>query len=156
MIMKKIFFILNIVFVAIGGVAAQSRQSVFAEAAGQGMSFTLNYDTRFYDIPDGPGFRVGASYLKTSKLDFLRVPIVINYLIGQEGKFMELGLGVTLGNSEILDSGSRNVGTLCFGYRMQPADGGLTYRVALTPYFTFGSKSVFIPYFGGASIGYCF
>ena len=154
--MKNTFFLLSFILLTIGAVNAQSRQSVFAEVGGQGMSFTLNYDMRFYDAPEGPGFRIGGSYMKTSKVDFLRVPIVLNYLIGQDGKFFEIGAGATIGNSEIMDSGSNTVGTLCFGYRLQPADGGLTYRVALTPYFTVGSNSVFIPYFGGVSIGYCF
>lgn len=156
MIMRKRFSILFFVISVASIVNAQSRQSVFAEFGGAGEIFTLNYDTRFYDVPEGPGFRIGASYLKTGSVDYLRVPIVLNYLIGHDGKFLELGAGATLGNSEFLDSNSNSVGTLCFGYRVQPVDGGLCYRISLTPYFTMGNNSVFIPYFGGVSIGYCF
>ncbi|MDD2797412.1 MAG: hypothetical protein PHV20_02345 [Bacteroidales bacterium] len=136
--------------------SAQSKQSVFAELGGQGMSFTFNYDTRISGNEDGSGIRIGGSYIKTAKLDFLRIPVGFNYLIGQDGKFLELGIGATFGNSEILDSGSNTVGTLCIGYRVQPTEGGLGYHVGLTPYFSFGDKGVFIPYFGGVSVAYCF
>ncbi len=150
----KIALILGLVFV--GASFAQSRQSLFLEAAGQGLSFTVNYDTRLLDEVDGIGLRVGASYMKTSKIDFLRVPVSFNYLIGSDGKFLELGLGATFGNSKMMDTDSKTLGTLCIGYRVQPPEGGLCYRAALTPYFNVGPNSVFIPYFGGVSIGYCF
>lgn len=148
------FFLLSFIFAP--AVFCQSRQSLFAEFGGQGSLFTLNYDTRLTNEVDGIGMRVGACYMKTSKVNYLRLPIGVNYLIGDNGKFMELGLGATFGNSNILDSESHTIGTLCFGYRVQPPEGGLCYRVALTPYFTMGSNSLFIPYFGGISVGYAF
>lgn len=154
--MKRVLFVSIIALLINFSTYAQSRQSLFLEGLGQGMSFTLNYDTRLTDEVDGIGLRVGASYMKTPKIDFLRVPVSFNYLIGSEGKFLELGVGATFGNSKILDSESQMVGTLCIGYRVQPPEGGLTYRAALTPYFSMGEKGVFIPYFGGVSIGYCF
>jgi hypothetical protein len=44
-------------------------------------------------------------------------------------------------------------GHLTFGYRLQPADGGFTFRAAVVPIFGQGG---FVPYYAGLSFGYKF
>jgi hypothetical protein len=124
---------------------------------------------RFKKTEGGLGFRVGVggfsvrsdnfdgTYDKTS---IITVPVGLNYLLGKDDRhFFELGAGVTYVNSKessnFYDDGNfRNTfGHLTFGYRLQPKDGGFTFRAAINPVF---GKGFFIPYYAGVSFGYKF
>ncbi|WP_158824811.1 hypothetical protein [Mucilaginibacter lacusdianchii] len=135
-------------------------QNIFVELGGPGLLLSLNYDTRFLNRHDGVGGRVGVGYLSIDKNSLLTVPLQINYLLGKNGKYFELGLGATFvklrGNEDSFlsfDDASSVLGNMTFGYRYQPEDGGFHYRAGLTPLF---NKSNFIPYFGSVGFGYTF
>lgn len=97
---------------------------------------------------------------------------MINYLFGKDNNFFELGLGGIIsfnGTTFVGASRSPVTGTITLGYRRQPADGGLLFKIALTPLFGFEenyrytgsgnsrtSSFVFNPLFGGISFGYAF
>lgn len=139
---------------------AQSAKSINFELGGPGLA-SFNFDTRFGPKEDGIGGRIGIGGFSLrgdgENVTVLFVPIGVNYLIGKdERNYFELGVGVTpviASTSFDSDNFSTTFGHVLFGYRMQPKDGGFTFRAFVSPVFgEFG----FIPYFGGVSFGYKF
>ncbi len=135
-------------------------QNVFVELGGQGVLFSANYDTRFGARRNGLGGRVGIGYLAVDGVNITNIPVSLNYLLGKEKNFFEIGLGATVlaagsTNEDILFEGNSSgvLGTMSFMYRLQPVESGFSLRVGLTPIF---NSSVFLPYFAGVSLGYTF
>jgi len=136
-------------------------QNVYVELGGPGLLFSANYDTRFSNRRDGMGGRIGAGYISVDGNSLFTLPIQANYLLGKQGKYFEIGLGATFvstdGNSrdEFLsfDDTSNVIGTMTFGYRYQPVNGGFNFRASINPVF---NSSNFVPYFAGISFGYTF
>lgn len=143
------------------------KQSLFFEVFGPGATYSFNYDTRFQNTNDGLGGRIGISYLGSADaIKIFTVPVVLNYLLGKKGNYFELGAGATFVNVSsdadsdsddvlFLDGGNESsvLGTLNFGYRRQPVDGGFTFRAGFSPVFGQGS---FIPYWPYIGFGYSF
>ena len=137
----------------------QSAKSVFFELGGPGLA-SFNFDTRFSKREDGFGGRIGFGGFSIKSdgdnAGVIFIPIGLNYLLGRDNRnYFELGAGVTPVFAS--DGGDGNFsstfGHLNFGYRLQPQDGGFTFRAFITPVFaSFG----FIPYYGGVSFGYKF
>ncbi|HMI05468.1 MAG TPA: hypothetical protein VK541_23470 [Pedobacter sp.] len=173
--MKKITVLLGILFAAVslqnasaqdiiavqnnGAPSVKRAQNIFVELGGQGLTFTANYDSRFTNRKDGLGGRAGIGYFALDGDKITTIPLSLNYLLGKGNKFFELGLGATYistsGNSEVLfnENESNVIGTMSFFYRVQPEDGGFSFRAGLSPVF---SKDFFLPYYGGISFGYSF
>lgn len=152
--MKKLFIIL------IGMIAVSqtsTAQSVYAELGGPGLA-SLNFDTRFSKTNGGFGGRVGVGGFSIDGSGIVFVPVGLNYLISKDNRnFFEVGAGVTpvFGSGDLADGDnfSSTFGHVLLGYRMQPADGGFTFRAFISPVFGSG---YFIPYYGGVSFGYKF
>ncbi len=95
-------------------------------------------------------------------IGILTVPISLNYLLGEGKNFFEIGLGATyIGGSTSFDLFGNEletertvVGTMAFMYRLQPINGGFSFRGGLTPIFS--RKDGFVPYYAGISLGYSF
>lgn len=166
--MKRNNVLLTILFLAIGcssvfaqesSPAVKRAQNIFIELGGQGLTFTANYDSRFTNNRDGLGGRAGIGYYSQDGDKITTIPLSLNYLMGKGNKFFEMGLGATFistsGNSEVLfnKNESNVMGTLSFFYRVQPEDGGFSFRAGLSPVF---SSDFFLPYYGGISLGYTF
>lgn len=141
-------------------ISEKRAQNIFVEIGGQGLLFTANYDTRFSNKSNGLGARVGIGYLAVSGNHATTVPISLNYLLGKGKNFFEMGLGTTLlavkGNEDTFsfnESKSNFVGSMSFAYRLQPSDGGFSFRAGLSPIF---NKDFFMPYYAGLSLGYTF
>ncbi|MET0395040.1 MAG: hypothetical protein ABW019_17980 [Chitinophagaceae bacterium] len=156
--MKKTV-IISIAFVLCAATAgAQAAKSLYAELGGPGLA-SFNFDTRFTNREDGIGGRIGFGGFSIGGTGAIFVPIGMNYLIGKDAKnYFEVGAGVTpVFLSGVLedDDGdfSSTFGHLLFGYRMQPRNGGFTFRAFISPIF---AKGAFIPYYGGVSFGYKF
>lgn len=138
-------------------------QSVYFELLGPGATYSFSYDTRFQNTLNGLGGRAGVSYIAVDGNDVFSAPIMINYLLGKEGKYFEMGLGATYINFSSKESASENevlfiddstiFGTMVFGYRKQPVDGGFMFRAGISPFFGEGN---FIPYYPYFSLGYTF
>ncbi len=135
-------------------------QNVFVEIGGQGLLFTANYDTRFSNKRNGLGGRIGIGYIAADGDNATTIPLSMNYLLGKGKHLFEIGLGATLlatgGTDESFffkDNDSSVIGTMSFSYRLQPVDGGFSFRAGLTPVF---NKDFFIPYYAGLSLGYSF
>lgn len=157
--MKK-FAIIALVFISSITMAnAQAAKSVYFELGGPGLA-SFNFDTRFSAKEGGLGGRIGVGGFKIGGSGALFVPVGLNYLFGKDGKnYFELGAGVTpvFASTEDTDDEDLNFsstyGHLNFGYRLQPKDGGFTFRAFISPIF--GSWG-FFPYYGGVSFGYKF
>ncbi len=157
--MKKILFIF-LMLISTSAVYSQAAKSAYFELGGPGLA-SFNFDTRFAGKQDGLGGRVGIGGFSLRSdgegVGVIFVPIGVNYLIGKDEKnYFELGAGVTpviSSNTFDADNFSTTFGHVLFGYRMQPKDGGFTFRAFISPVFgSFG----FIPYYGGVSFGYKF
>src|SRR5699024_1993088 len=111
---------------------------------------SFNFDTRFTKRDDGIGGRIGIGGFSVSSSDgnggrdhagVIFIPVGVNYLLGKDGRhFFELGAGVTpvIFSGDTDDNGDNfttTFGTALFGYRMQPAEGGFTFRAFISPVF---------------------
>ena len=165
--MKKIilvcFFIAGAIITNAQGVekklgTSASASQLYFEAGGSGLIYSLNFDSRFSKTENGAGFRIGLGGAGGNDGGYFAVPAQINYLLGENGKYLELGAGATffhLSDDSFFDDDSENpvYANLVIGFRSQPfGKKGLTWRVAFTPFI--GSIG-FVP-FAGASIGYRF
>lgn len=164
--MKKVLFFLFCV-AATGIVNAQgvektmgtsaSASQLYFEGGGSAIIYSLNFDSRFGKQENGLGFRIGAGGAGGSGSGYFAIPAQINYLLGENGKYLELGAGATYfnitGDDFFFDDVTSTQANLVIGFRSQPfAKKGLTWRIAFTPFI--GSEG-FSP-FAGASIGFRF
>ncbi|MBK8954641.1 MAG: hypothetical protein IPM34_03665 [Saprospiraceae bacterium] len=143
-------------FISLSTSFSQSNQSVYAELLGNGLIFSFNYDTRFSDKPTGLGGRFGLGFIGKGDEGALLIPMQLNWLLGKDGKYFEIGLGTTYvgGTQEFFEEDIDHfVGTLTFGYRRQPLDGGFMWKAAITPILADG---FFWPYYVGFGLGYSF
>lgn len=156
--MKKqvTLFIFSILFSA--ALSAQSAKSIFFELGGPGLA-SINFDTRFGNREDGLGGRVGIGGFKVEETSAIFIPIGINFLLGKDSRnYFEIGGGITptFISDDLIEEDGNFTGTfghLVFGYRLQPANGGFTFRAFMCPVFGEGG---FIPYYAGVSFGYKF
>ncbi len=139
------------------GMPTRKGEAIFFEVLGAGLTYSFNYDTRFQQTRDGLGIRAGISYI--GDIDdggVLTVPVQINHLMGKNNKYFELGVGATYASATgFFDEGDSDtvIGTMTFGYRLQPEDGGFLFRISMTPVLV---GDVFFPFYGGVSFGYAF
>ncbi|GAA4755623.1 hypothetical protein [Flavisolibacter ginsenosidimutans] len=129
-------------------------KSVYFELGGPGLA-SINFDSRFSKGEAGLGGRVGIGGFSVDGDGVVFIPIGLNYIVGKDQRnYFEMGAGVTpvIGTGDAGDFSS-TFGHLLFGYRMQPANGGFTFRAFINPVF---GKGFFIPYYGGLSFGYKF
>ncbi len=153
--MKKLLFIFTLALASYHVANAQSAQSVYFELGGPGLA-SFNYDTRFTGREDGIGGRIGVGGYSIDGEGVVFLPIGINYLLGKDSRhYFEIGGGATpiFGDNGGDGTFSELFGHLVFGYRLQPINGGFTFRVFLCPIFGNGD---FVPYYAGLSFGYKF
>jgi hypothetical protein len=160
-VMKKIILLSTVFFMFSLISRAQPAMSVYAELGGPGLA-SINFDTRFTNSEAGFGGRVGVGGFSIRD-DFsdessgvIFVPVGINYLLGKDQKnYFELGAGVTpvFGTGSVDGNFSGTFGHVILGYRLQPKDGGFTFRAFICPVF---GNGFFIPYYAGLSFGYKF
>ena len=151
---------------------SQSRDShnaIYVEAFGAGILYSVNYE-RF--VSKDFTFRIGFSLFPTNsnsgkdQSSLIFVPLIANFLLGEGNSKLEIGAGITylVDNAEssgdisqastTTQSSSGVVFVGSIGYRYQPSDGGLHFRLVATPLLS--------PYTGwfklwfGSSIGFCF
>ena len=151
--MKK-FFLLLFVACCFSQFCSAQAKSVYFELGGPGLA-SINFDTRFEKKESGFGGRIGIGGFSVEGDGAVFIPIGVNYIVGKDNRnYFEMGAGVT----PVLGTGgagefSETFGHLLFGYRMQPANGGFTFRAFINPVFGSG---FFVPYYAGLSFGYKF
>ena len=148
------------------------KNSIYAEIGGNGVLYSINYERLFklsklFNVTS----RIGYGYTDNfnfNKLKTNSIPFEINGLfsLSKEKHFIEIGSGVTYMYIEDQSTESSNFGTLIYaarlGYRYQKPNGGIMYRIGITPLYDFYSdqqnlvKSNTWFIFGGISIGYNF
>lgn len=155
-------------------------QAAYFEVGGAGLIYTFNYDFRFDKSKlDSWGMKVGAGGYWINDTGFFSLPLEVNKLFGNGPHYFEIGAGVTFmafksnyyelictesgcfstnypDRTEIVlpINGSPNaMGTLNIGYRRIPIDGGISWKINLTPLY---NSNGFWPLFAGAGIGYVF
>jgi len=140
--------------------SGERARSLFFELGGQGLQYSVNYDTRFSERRKGFGGRFGLGYISLKGRDATTIPISINYLLGYGRHFADFGLGATLLLSnglkpEMFESSPTKsiVYTTNISYRFQPIQKGLLMRAGVGPVFNNEFDLVF--YFG-FSLGYTF
>jgi len=136
--------------------------SLYFEAFGNGIVYSINYEHLF---TDNLGGRIGFMYLPsldiifTSTESLITVPIILNYFIGGNHK-LELGGGIVYVSVAEIDflglkdknGGSAVIGTAVVGYRYQPKHSGFLFKIGLTPFFN--KEGAFVS--GGVGIGFNF
>ena len=138
-------------------ISSLKRKSVYFEGYGQGIFSSFNFDKLYrVDKKVKSSFTTGVTIRPFGGLFVLGVPISYNFLFGKNSHHLELGLGITaLGVREIDLIAQKQVyysdsnfyiqdfmakrNSLFFyctpkvGYRFQNPNGGLFFRVAITP-----------------------
>jgi hypothetical protein len=154
--MKKTLLIASALFLFVFASNAQkAATSIYVEVGGPSLA-AFNFDTRFGKTQGGIGGRIGFGGFSIDGEGAIFIPIGLNYLIGKDEKnWFELGAGVTpiLGTGASDGNFSSTFGHILFGYRLQPKDGGFTFRAFVSPVF---GEGFFVPYYGGVSFGYKF
>jgi hypothetical protein len=166
--MRKSILGFFMIVMSAGAVHAQkAAKSIFVELGGPGLA-SLNYDMRLQNKEDGLGFRVGIGGFSVKeqfgtdaqRTGLLTVPVALNYLLGKDKRnYFEMGVGFTYvslttkGQAFEKDQFSTSFGHLHFGYRLQPQNGGFTFRAGITPVF---NSNGFVPYYASLSFGYKF
>lgn len=137
----------------------EAKNSIYAEGAGPGLFYSINYDRTISDF----AVRLGIGYIGVSanaadgsagaSASFTTIPVTVSYLgIGSATHIFELGAGASILHMsagahalgvEADGSATTALGTLIIGYRMQPADGGFMLRTGISPVFGHG---IFLPW----------
>lgn len=165
--MKKLFLITTVLLsFSLTSTAQSAAKSVYAELGGPGV-VSFNFDTRFSNRDDGLGGRIGIGgftfrdWFDDGRTTVIFIPVGLNYLLGKDGKnYFEMGASVTpvitsykgsaSGDNETFSS---TFGNVLFGYRLQPKNGGFTFRGFVSPIIS--GEGIF-PFYGGISLGYKF
>jgi hypothetical protein len=174
--MKMIWIAILVLILASPGLYANydepefTRHCVYFEGLGQGMLYSVNYEYRFLESLSArvgyTGWDMPSIFLFpliAGRAGIQGFPLMANYLLGGDGNYLELGVGAVILSvsfdgrevffgSEIDGSGAITLYTATVGFRMQPAEGGLLFKVAFTPLTDFDE---FLPS-GGLSFGYAF
>ena len=152
--MKKLMVLIALIMGLFRVASAQTAQTVYFELGGPGIA-SFNFDTRFKGEA-GLGARFGVGGVSIDGEGVVFLPVGLNYLIGKDSRhYFELGAGATpVFGSDTGDGTFSDVfGHLVFGYRLQPLNGGFSFRDFICPIFGNGD---FIPYYAGISFGYKF
>jgi hypothetical protein len=167
-----IFLFPVVLYAQPNGNSKKPAQAIFLEVGGAGLSYSFNYEYRL-KAEGGLGFRGGLSYISREEdVKMFSAPVQVNYLLGKETNFIEIGAGLTYfylddylycnypgcpssDESEFLlpvKTKGDVMATFTFGFRHQPRSG-IMYRFAITPV---ANRSGFWPLFAGVSFGYSF
>ncbi len=144
--------------------------SVYLELFGNGAEWSINLD---YKFANNLTVRLGFTDWSTegflsSETHVTAVPVMVNYLIGEslpplpQNHWLEIGVGIVLNKTtessdftlNFLEPPQRFISeeifthpyyTATLGYRYQRPNGGLLFRIGLTPRFNYGmnKESVF-------------
>lgn len=183
--MKRVVLLFFLIAFGITNVNAQSEtnlaqtpssggSAIFFELGGHSLIFGFNFDTRFNKKPDGMGGRVGIGYMAVSGARFLSLPVAVNYLMGRDSKYFEMGAGatlITLGerydyysytemeySAPTTTNRTKLLGNISFGFRRQPVNGGFMFRAGVAPVFGLDDDKTFFffPFLPYISFGYAF
>lgn len=148
------------------------RTQFYAELGGAGILFSANIDTRFAKSSLGWGGRFGLGFVTADEeiivggnynyelRSVVTIPAQVNYIFGKGDSphTFEVGAGITYVGKELNifnfydDKKTNFFGSASFMYRLQPLNGGFTWRIGFTPLIAKG----YIQPSGAVSVGYSF
>jgi hypothetical protein len=117
------------------------RNTIYAEAFGQGFCWSLNYDRLFNtEKRFMNSFTAGLVYVPKSiqfgEGTYFGIPVSYNWLLGKKSHHLELGIGLT---SLLVNPYSNNISTYSYtyltpkiGYRFQRPQGGIFFKATAT------------------------
>jgi len=109
---------------------------------------SLNYDRRFGDKENGLGFRIGLGILPVFDTYVFVLPAMVNYLIGKNGVYLELGAGILHEFSQ--DISDSPIGTFSIMARWYPVkQENIIVKIGYEPVV---DRNIYIHRFG-ASFG---
>jgi hypothetical protein len=135
-------------------------RSLYLQLGGAGLAISANYDARFNAERNGWGYTVGVGGFSAEGNSVITVPFQVNYLIGEHSSMLQVGGGATFlhstgnntGKTWSFDKITGFVATGSFGYRYQPEQKGISFKVEFVPIMY---NEGIIPA-GGISVGYTF
>jgi hypothetical protein len=135
----------------------QKGAGIYAELFGNGLFYSINYETRFSDAPNGFGAKAGLGVLPSDGSVVITVPIMANYLIGKEHHFLEIGAGMIYAHGllNLINDLSRDngvVATFSVAYKWRTSKG-LYGKIGYAPSFGGGLS---VPIWPSLGIGYEF
>lgn len=151
--MRNFILIVFAVFFIINESLAQEnfkRKTVYGELLGAGGLASINFDYRLGKNPEGIGLRTGVGYFQWNNTSMVTFPVIVNYLIGNNGKYFDIGLGTRVGYEKMVNEEPANpdqkfeegfriaAPILNIGYRYQPLEGGFNFRVGFSPLLNTG------------------
>ncbi|MDR0542337.1 MAG: hypothetical protein LBH19_09025 [Dysgonamonadaceae bacterium] len=133
-----------------------SGKQFYAEMGGPGLTMSVHFDSRFRSMERlGLGYRVGigftiypdeagGTYINSNyqTRTLYSIPLGINYIFGKNDSphTFEIGAGTAVLTRKVeifsYNEGERQghfIGFFTFMYRRAPQNGGLTWRIGLTP-----------------------
>jgi hypothetical protein len=133
------------------------KQAAFAEAAGSGWDYSLNYELQLQHTQwVSTAFRAGFGYWYSTASfiggSWVSTPVSLSLLAGPGNHKLELGLGY---NPFFIDTWASHLICPIIGYQYQHQPKGLLFRLTFTPLIFAGNTDGFLPW-GGASIGWLF
>ena len=90
--MNKLKFISLLILVPLLSPGQRPVKSVYGELGGPGIFLSANYDTRLANSNKGLGVRAGVGTIFDQYSLSFTLPVGLNYLLGKEKNFLELGL----------------------------------------------------------------
>ncbi len=142
---------------------APAWNSIYAEALGSGLVYTLNYER---ELSSSFGLRVGFGYLPVSaekkngttvSESATSAPLTLSWLpFGASSSKLEVGAGLSYVDLTKSVRGFPQVNSIGYagilGYRYEEEDGGFLFRADFTPIILLGGSYAW----GGVSLGFGF
>jgi hypothetical protein len=169
--MKQLFLFLIITSIAFNesfGQEVFKRNTVYAELLGAGGLASFNFDYRLGKNPEGFGLRTGIGYFQWNNSSMVTFPVIGNYLLGNNGKYFDIGIGLRFGYEnmvndqpvnpdQIFEEGFRIAAPILnIGYRYQPIEGGFNFRIGFSPFLNFSQGMPDFFWMPHLSFGYTF
>ncbi|MGE5402263.1 MAG: hypothetical protein ACM3S2_17835 [Ignavibacteriales bacterium] len=114
---------------------------VYLELGGNCMVYSLNYERMF---TNELSFRAGVAYVPFEDYDYW-IPLLVNFIMNVDNNnSFELGLG---GRLEISKFSNYMAPTGSLGYRYNPRDGRIFFKIAYSPFYN-DLKEKFVSWVG--------
>ena len=181
--MKKLFLSLVAICSFVQSLTSQEKVAgklFYSELGGPGVIMSANFDARFKSKERlGLGYRLGAgfgigdvrtvwvdkqwgyTYIEYVRQSYGSIPVGLNYIFGRpdDTNTFEVGAGVTFLTHKVSlyyreeRKPGHAIGFLTFMYRKIPVNGGVSFRIGLTPIIGTGGDLMFS---GAIGFGYAF
>lgn len=137
------------------------KNSLYLEVFGSGGLFSINYERRINSNLYGRLGVANWTFAYETETTLTTIPVMIAYLWGEDKNHFEIAGGMLFGRKTEDDINHQILDLIAFiGYRYQPPDNGLVFRVGFTPFFSLDNDANYPAniFFAsaGISIGYHF